>query len=1233
MTLEEASKITTPEAGYSVYGNAYLAVQEKERLIETRANASIFEKTEAFGKTAAEPNMMVEWIKRATTADYEPDPEFIENNSDDRVQSIIEANQLHKESFLRLREAKSVWEEGEILQDLLDKRVSQEFVQDKLSEGWQTAASVTGSLVDIDTAIIGPLTGILGKGKKTADIAKTTFKIETTGVAVKASVEDDYHALKEGILDITVGTLADTTIAKYFSKETKGYADIAREQGILEKRGLDSFLKETTDHIQARALDEKIQASAQQRKANEQAARAKSDELLAAEKELAQAKKEAKELELTAQAQQRKAATKGQKVKSDELLVAEKGSAQAKDLELTTQAQKRKATAKLQRAKSDEIIGLELKQKRLKQEEADVRLRNREAERTAKVEDQMVRLDKKISDISKNLIPEVEKMKAQLRAISSEWDEATRSEALREMDDVVFALRAKFPEETEELLDLFKRVKATDVRVNPLKLAKTIKASKKLTGKQKAMFLGVATTGSAFAGEGDEEALPIMGIMAAAALAYAGGTQILQSVKNKDMQSIINQTIRKIKDTVDMAEYANSTSGSKTLTYINGLHQKFNNAFNSTYQEMMGYKDVRVKELADKLLLNPLDGSVVTADAEKMLMLRGEQATIDRYLKLGFQEYIDSKNISQWHPADLMEARAEFNKLVSSAMEGQEVVEAGVKETAAGISKTFKQALDYAKEVGVYGADQVTSTKDYLPRLWKFQALHEMIRGADEASLAAIRRQFVNMIKAPNAHETAEKLMDWFTDVKNFQGHQSDDILERLDEFLKGDYDKAAAKEALQTQSEKAGRLKARIEMDMTKFETVQVNINGVDMHIRLEDIVDRDIHDISDKYLNQMYGQIALAKRGYTSTKQLRDEINALGNMEAAASLHTVVDLVLGHPLKLNDAATHEWATTIKGLSFVALLPMVAFSMVPEALKAVSNAGLSMTLKNLPDLFKTMNKDSELFKTLTELTGLGTHSIRDRLDLKGIDNADIGEIGARSMHAQVSIRGQEALARMSGLVKFSDVFQRLTLLKSTTDFGNFIAGRQHGIPLSRLESYGITNDLKTMFIDDFKFADNGELLKINTDGWSYTKRTKFNDIMLRLNQEMTPEVVLGTIGKWTKVTDIGRMFSFLLSYPLNLYANQAIKDAKYMDFRAAQNTVMTFAGTYIGLAAKYELLGRDYEHEDLVKYSLLNLPSLSLLGAIRGLSDPATVSLMSRIKDDIDVIGNGTYEQMVHGE
>ena len=65
---------------------------------------------------------------------------------------------------------------------------------------------------------------------------------------------------------------------------------------------------------------------------------------------------------------------------------------------------------------------------------------------------------------------------------------------------------------------------------------------------------------------------------------------------------------------------------------------------------------------------------------------------------------------------------------------------------------------------------------------------------------------------------------------------------------------------------------------------------------------MDRDIGIILEKYANEVYTNVAMARRGWDTEKKLRDSIDIAtqGEPEARELLHSSVDLLLNRNLKV---------------------------------------------------------------------------------------------------------------------------------------------------------------------------------------------------------------------------------------------------------------------------------------------------------------------------------------------
>jgi len=1466
MTMEEAIGTATPETQTGIYDNSYEGIAKKEQVRESVEKTDFFssETAQSFGTRFGETNFINEaWDKLDiwVTGGYgKEDGIYMGQHDDDKTNAILKANNLPADDFLELRGARNPKEEGAILDFLIKRKENNEFAQNHMSDGMAMAAGVTGALLDIDTLLISPIAGILGKGKKISDIAKITFAAETAGVPLKAMMRDDYDVIRDGVLDVTVGVIADTALARMFgsrarndlmrqndlavmekqaiadfdlgnksywkeqelsalekeqteiakdaqeqlrqanrtrleeitvakkqreeeairleeeqvakAQDIKGrtaeqreteLADIAERQRKLAKDDADAEIErktleeqqitiaqeakgklrerieaetqriedekkalleerarieqeqtargqeasaelkaanakrleeieaetkrledeqakldiEQTDEAQSAAtalrdknrkrLDElreekrlreeesaRIEAEqtarAQERKVAEQETRDKSNALLKAEEEV----KKLKDKELEARAKERKKAEVEGRANSDALVKAEAEVKRLKDAEIEARARKTADTAAQKKARANKLVKAEAKAKKLKDKEIegrvkktadeakakkvranklvkaedkakkakedlnDAKLKERNLEKKQLLERRAAQQDEALKVIQKNLEPEVEKLRKELTEIALRQTDEERFQSVRHLKAAIKSLEENFPDLAGDIRKAFDDI---DVKNQDFKTKMSLGKRLGIVGMGGAV---IATGANASEFGGGDDSLGLAAIVALGVASIFLGSKIFKVIHNEEVLQTVLKVGETLKNITKMAEYSTSPSGSKMVNYISGLHNQANTRFNSTYQEIIGYGDAKAKVIADKLLFNPIDGKIGSADVEKMQMLHGEQAKVGYIMKATYREWLKEQGIGKmtsWSQAEKL--RVEFNRGISDVMEGKPSTSAAMQTAADEMQAIFKKALDYADEVGVLGANAIVRSDNYLPRLWRFEPIHEMVTGLDHAGEIAFTKELARIIKSPNSMDEAQRLMGWFKNAKNFEGGQADEILERLDQFFKSGFDEQKAKEALQSTGDRSSRLKNRLTIDLMDMIDMKLDVNGKELTVGINTMVERDITKIADSYLNNMYGSIALAQRNYPSVAILREEIAQLSGKPREA-LDATLSLILGTPLKVNNQWVHDWVTTLKNLTFVIALPLVLFSMIPEALKTVANAGFAMTFRHLGGAIKTMNKDTELFRTLTELSGLATHRIRDKLDVKGLDNSELGEVGAVAWHSKASTDLAHNAAKMFGLVGGSDILQKITLLKSNTELGLWAKGMDNGLPQGRLGSYGMDDEARAMFKDDFTFNAEGQLTGVNSDGWSYAKRAKYNDIVFRMNQEITPEVVLGTIGRWTKDNEIGRLFSFLLSYPLNLYANQAVKDAHFMDRRTLSNTVFTFAGTYMGLMAKYELDGREYTHEQLVQYSLMNLPSLGVVSALRSILDPAAVHQAAGFKDEVDTLVGG---------
>ena len=806
--------------------------------------------------------------------------------------------------------------------------------------------------------------------------------------------------------------------------------------------------------------------------------------------------------------------------------------------------------------------------------------------------------------------------------------------------DAVELLKNKFPDDYKKFKSIEKYIakhRNKDIGEGSKILDEIVDNTKGLTKFQKIGLTSFLLLSPSILSANDGEGIGIEeGLLTAMiGLSILMSPQIASMIKNTNLSN----TTKSVKDTLTRnasdIHYFKSGKGKGYDNIASKLTKSMSTSFNSSYKGLMMKADKLLegeqadfaKNMIRKLLFNPLDGSITFDSAKRMAV---NQALSEPMLlfKQGLKNYKRANYGMAEGFHNHSKILEEYNRKLVGMIEGTIKTEDEFKDVVNSFKKLTKQGLEDAIEAGVLGANKVKLIDNYFPRVWNFTEIKNILNNADEASKIKIANSIAKGMKGKNKEAKAVALLNWIqnrhtSDVSKMSDNSLnilDDILSS-DNILKEDFDTVELRKLFTTEKEVSGRFKSRVDIDWSKVDFPEIDIKGTSTKLKLEDFIDRDFQDIASRYANDMYGKIHIQNTlGYPSVKQLRDDIaNNIHNEELATELNTAIDILLNKPIYTELTAMNEISQSAKALTFLATMPFVLASMFVELSKTIATSGLSNTLKAFKHQINALDKDSLEFHLLADTGGIGKNNNLARFDFRGLDQMSADDT-AGWWTTKLAQSAQQNMAKISGMIDMSDITQKANYLHHVNEFSNLVNGKNSKLISTRLDSYGIDESTINMFKDKFKYNDNGELLNFNKRDWTLDERTKFNDIMLRLNQEITPESMVGTTGLWMR-SPLGRIASFLTGYPINLYENQAVKDAHYMDVRSLSNTVLTFGASYVGMVAKYEMLDRDYNEEDLIVYSLMNLPSASVFGAGMSVLDSPVFSLTADFKHDIEAI------------
>jgi len=400
--------------------------------------------------------------------------------------------------------------------------------------------------------------------------------------------------------------------------------------------------------------------------------------------------------------------------------------------------------------------------------------------------------------------------------------------------------------------------------------------------------------------------------------------------------------------------------------------------------------------------------------------------------------------------------RLEFSDLVARGIRGEIIEVAGVEEGVLAARKVLKKILDDLKKEGVEGAKEVLDNPNYFPRRWsvgKMQIVQEkipyvklinflknsLVRGSKDLSDEDGLRIAKHIYKIVNTNKfgdgfSIDRLLytndadELRTVIRDYSDLDSGEIEDLVNVLLKPGRDKPTA----------VPRLRRRASFDENYEET----IDGI--KVKFTDLLDNNTEGTINSYIQQMSGQIALAKIGIKSRqdynkilKKVKDsyDIPDIANQYKGFSgkarkelelnsIDTIYKNIVGIPTEKN--ITGFWSTALRNLrkyNYVNVFNQVGFAQIPEMGNIVSTAGIRGMVKYIPEFKNILTRakngkiNNEFLDEIeTLVSGTGSNRLVDSIINRTDDFAG-------------------ATTKVGKIEKTLDIFSRIT-----SDFSGFHA-------------------------------------------------------------------------------------------------------------------------------------------------------------------------------------------------
>lgn len=786
--------------------------------------------------------------------------------------------------------------------------------------------------------------------------------------------------------------------------------------------------------------------------------------------------------------------------------------------------------------------------------------------------------------------------------------------------DLAERLKAKAPIEMENIYSLVKS------KMNN-KTAEAVGVKSRILPKAVALTVGLAVAGNAAGDEDGNIAAELTGVFLLAVMTGVFGKDIVRGIRNANLRDIITQMSDKFKNSYESAKAATSPEAGVIRRTSNWIARDAHTRLTSTIApfDKAGGK---AKEIAQKLLFGKDSGD--GAEVTKAMWNSTGIATYNVAEKRAFKSWKVEKGVAgmQGVFSDINNIH-QFRQVVADQMILRNTDSPAIRKMIEVNDDVLAEAYTRAKDTGVFGFDKITYKKGLLPRYWENQTMHNIVSRLSDTDKQKVIDSLGKAIAKKSGDMTAAKLTaeEFVTRwSKGFEKHREvnhEDLFALLSGQLKDDVTFEELAGALNTTSNKSSRAKYRIDFDPMDIEDVKVNVDGNDVIVGRTNMINNDIKAIVDKTLNQLNGSSALAKNGYKSVAELDkaiDSVTGKGSETLRKELNMIRDLVLGIPVEHNSPLVHNTSMAIKDLTIAAKLPFVVFSLGTELINTLGASKLNKTVAALSEsTLVAFGKDSYMMGELSRISGLATNV--NRVDFSGFrgvsENADnIDDLSNTSKIRNGTMRIRDYSLYLNRLMGATDLFQRAGTAINTEKLARFInlsdTDSISGVSKTRLNMYGVTDERVNLLKDKFEFNDKGKLKEIDFSTWKANEEDALGEILRAMNQSVSPESTIGETALFAHTTDIGRAFSTLSMYPMQQYNIQGLGGLQAFDKTSFVHAFSGFAGSYIGLHARYAVQGKDVDNEKLIMYSLMNIPQLGALSYMTSMLSPATLQVVN---------------------
>ena len=636
--------------------------------------------------------------------------------------------------------------------------------------------------------------------------------------------------------------------------------------------------------------------------------------------------------------------------------------------------------------------------------------------------------------------------------------------------------------------------------------------------------------------------------------------------------------------------------------------------------------------------------SIITADLVKHNYAMTTETLFYKNYAPAFEKFMKEVKGKKFVSKYVIQDRLEFSNLVARAVRGEIIDVPGVAEGALATRKVLKKILDDLKKEGVEGAAEVLDNPNYFPRKWSIGRMQDMqekipynklinflknslVRGSQDLSDLDGLRIAKHIYKVVNTNKfgdgfsidrllyttDADELRTLITDYANLDAGEVEDLVQAL---LKPGRGKATA----------VPRLRRRASFDENYEET----IDG--FKIKFTDLLDNNTEGLMGSYIEQMSGQIALARIGIKSRQDYTKILNkvkesyeipeiakkystGVGKKRKAIELETLDTIyknIIGIPTEKNiQGLGATIARNLRKYNYVNVFNQVGFSQIPEMGNVVATAGLRGMVKYMPEFRKILSraKDGKLSNEFldeieTLVSGTGSNRLVDSTINRTDDFAGVTtKVGKIEKTLDVAAR---VTSDFSGFHAVDMASRRLAAITSFDKLAMYATGRLKvtDAVLKRYRNIGFSDsELQGVFESIKKnatFIEGGltgrKIRRFNIDQWEdQDLANKMSLYMSRHIRRIVQEnnygemLVMGTDGT------LGKTMLQFRNFVITAYSKQLLHGLHMWDFTAfASAMTSTFMAGLVYVAQTHiQAIGKSPEEKQDFLNERLSLPSV----------------------------------------